>query len=121
MRGSSYEGDLSPYSGRIANTSPLRRRSPRPWARSPRHKLPYSDTGRPRSRCHNPSPSQLERSLDRVDRHERLGTEPVSGSGHAALQISDRMGEVYRGWEFALSLPLWQDRADVASTSGRAR
>ncbi len=69
----------------------------------------------------DPLPSQLERSLDRVDRHERLGTEPVSGSGHAALQISDRMGEVYRGWGFDLSLALWQDRADMAPTSGRAR
>src|SRR5215831_15636142 len=34
---------------RIANTSTLRRRPPRPWARSRRRNLPYSDSGRPRS------------------------------------------------------------------------
>ena len=45
----------------------------------------------------DPTPGQLERSLDRVDRHEGLGTELVSGPCHAALRISDRMGEVYRG------------------------
>jgi pyruvate/2-oxoglutarate dehydrogenase complex dihydrolipoamide dehydrogenase (E3) component len=31
----------------------LRRRSPRPRAPSPRHKVPDSDAGRPRSRCHS--------------------------------------------------------------------
>jgi hypothetical protein len=44
----------------------------------------------------DPTPGQLEHSLDRVDRHEGLGTE-LSGPRHAALQISDRMSEVYRG------------------------
>ncbi len=42
---------------RIANTSTLQRRSLRRWALSPRHKLPDSNTGRPRSRCHSAEPS----------------------------------------------------------------
>jgi uncharacterized protein YbjT (DUF2867 family) len=33
--------------GSVANITILRRRSPRPWAPSPRHKMPESDTGRP--------------------------------------------------------------------------
>ena len=36
----------------VGNISILRRRSPRPWVPSPRHKMPDSDTIRPRSRCH---------------------------------------------------------------------
>jgi hypothetical protein len=63
----------------------------------------------------------VERGIGADDDRECLGTELGSGLGHAPLQISDRMGEVYRGWEFDLSLALWQDRADTAPTSGRAR
>jgi hypothetical protein len=33
----------------VADTKALRPRSPRPWARSPRHKMPHSAAGRPRS------------------------------------------------------------------------
>ena len=38
---------------RIANINALRRRCPRPWPRSPRHNLPDSDAGHPRSRRHS--------------------------------------------------------------------
>ena len=38
---------------RIANINALRRRCPRPWPRSPRHNLPDSGAGHPRSRRHS--------------------------------------------------------------------
>jgi hypothetical protein len=41
------------YLPRIANINALRRRCPRPWPRSPRHNLPDSDAGHPRSRRHS--------------------------------------------------------------------
>ena len=48
-----------------ANTSPLWRRPPRPWARATGHNLPDSDAERPRSQFHSSSPRPSRRPAER--------------------------------------------------------
>src|SRR6266481_6307594 len=47
-----------PNKEHTSTSTPSRRRWPRPWAPSPRRKLPDSDAGRPRSRRHSPPRSE---------------------------------------------------------------